>query len=182
MEFQIEGYENLSPEEKVAALEAYEPDMSGFVTKSMFDKTASELAAAKKTIREKMSEDELKKTQEAEERAKLIARVEELEREKTVGSYVASYLSLGYAEDLAKSSAEAMVNGDMKKVFENQKKHAESREQALRTEWLKGMPNPPGGDHDKGMTLDKLRTMSLTEKAKYAAENPDIYKELYGGK
>ena len=62
MKFQIENYENMTVEEKLAALEAYEPDMSGFVAKSAFDKTASELAAAKKSIREKMTEDEAKQS------------------------------------------------------------------------------------------------------------------------
>jgi hypothetical protein len=181
MKFMIENYENMTPEEKVAALEAYEPDMSGYVAKATFDKTSSELAATKKTIREKMTEDEAKKAQEADERARLLARVEELEREKTVNSYITSYLAMGYDEKLAKSSAEAMANGDTKTVFENQKKYSEAREKALRTELLQMTPTPPSGETDKGITLDKFRKMSLSEKAKFAAENPDVYDQLYGG-
>ena len=45
MKINIENYENMTPEEKLAALEKEiqrEPDMSGFVAKSVFDKTASE--------------------------------------------------------------------------------------------------------------------------------------------
>ena len=53
MKFQIENYEYMTVEEKVAALEAYEPDMSGFVAKSAFDKTASELADKKKQLRDR---------------------------------------------------------------------------------------------------------------------------------
>ena len=48
----IEGYENMTAEEKVQALEAYaiaDPDYSGYVKKDTFDKTASELAQAKRT-------------------------------------------------------------------------------------------------------------------------------------
>ena len=67
MKIQIENYENMTPEEKIAAWEAYEPDYSGYVRKDVFDKTASDLAAAKKTIREKMTEDEAKAQQAAEE-------------------------------------------------------------------------------------------------------------------
>ena len=88
---------------------------------------------------------------------------------------------MGYDEKLAKSSAEAMVKGDMDTVFANQKKHSELREKALRTELLQMTPTPPSGETDKGMTLDKFKKMSLREKAKFAAENPEIYNELYGG-
>lgn len=182
MKFQIENYENMSTEEKLAALEAYEPDMSGFVAKSVFDKTASELASAKKTIREKMSEDEAKAAAEAEEKARIMARLEELETEKAVNGYVASYLAMGYDEKLAKSSAEALAKGDNETLFKNQKLHNEAREKALRTELLKGTPTPPPGKTDNGMTKEQLSKMTLLEKQNFAKENPEQYNEIYGGK
>ena len=50
----IEGFEGMSAEQKVEALMKIEVpekvDMSGFIAKSQFDKTASELADAKKAI------------------------------------------------------------------------------------------------------------------------------------
>jgi hypothetical protein len=64
----IEGYADMTPEEKLKALEGYDvpdPDYSGYVKKDVFDKTASELAAKKKELTEKMSEDEQKKAKEA---------------------------------------------------------------------------------------------------------------------
>lgn len=181
MKINIENYENMTAEEKVAALEAYEPDMTGFVSKATFDKTASELAAAKKRERERMSEEEIKAAKEAEERAALMARVEELEREKTVNNYMNSYLAMGYDEKLAKSSAEALHKGDMDTVFKNQKTHADTREKALKTEFLKQTPTPPAGGTPAAMKKDDFQKMSLVEKAKFAAENPDVYKEFYGG-
>ena len=62
----IEGYEGMTPEEKIKALEAYEiedvqPDYSGYVKKDVFDKTASELAGVKKQLKEKMTDDEAAK-------------------------------------------------------------------------------------------------------------------------
>lgn len=54
----IEGYENMTLEQKLAALESFEvdePDYTGYVTKEVFDKTASELATSKKQLREKMT-------------------------------------------------------------------------------------------------------------------------------
>ena len=70
----IEGYSDMTPEQKIAALEAYEsaePDYSGYVKKDVFDKTASELAAKKKELNAKLSEDEKKRRQEQEDREKL---------------------------------------------------------------------------------------------------------------
>ena len=64
---QIEGYETMTAEEKLKALEEFDvpdPDYSGFVKKEQFDKAASELATAKKQLREKMTEDEAAKQKE----------------------------------------------------------------------------------------------------------------------
>jgi len=181
MKFQIENYESMTPEEKVAALEAYEPDMSGFVSKATFDKTASDLAAAKKTIRENMTEAEAKKVQEAEERAALLERAEKAEHALAVSGYEKAYLAMGYDEKLATSTAEALAKGDMDTVFKNQKAHADAREKALRTELLKGTPPPAAGATDTGMTKEKFSKLTLAEKAEFAEKNPDTYKEFYGG-
>ena len=180
MKFQIENYESMTLEEKVAAWEKFEPDMSGFVPKAVFDKKASEAAELNKQLKSRMTEDEAKAAKEAEERAALLARVEQLEHEKAVSAYVTNYLAMGYDEKLAKSSAEALAKGDTDTVFKNQKIHAETREKALRTELLKQTP-PPAGGQEVGMKKEEFAKLSLAEQAKFASENPDAYKEFYGG-
>jgi hypothetical protein len=181
MKFQIEGYENMTPEEKVAALEAYEPDMSGVVSKSTFDKTASELAAVKKQLREKQTDEEAKAAQEAADRAALIERAEKAENALAISNYVAAYASMGYDEKLARSTAEAMVKGDTDTVLKNQKIHLEDREKALKAELLKQTPPPASGNPDAVMTKEKLRAMSPQERYKFSQENPEEYKTIYGG-
>lgn len=172
----------MTPEEKVSALEAYEPDMSGFVAKSVFDKKASEAAELSKQLKSRMTEDEAKKAQEDAERASLLARVKELEHEKTVSTYVAAYAAMGYDEKMAKASAEALANGDMDTVFKNQKTHTDNREKALRTELLKQTPTPAAGSPNTGKTKEEFSKMTLAEKANFARENPDAYNDFYGGK
>ena len=181
MKFQIENYESMTPEEKVAALEAYEPDMSGYVAKSVFDKKASEAAELNKQLKSRMTEDEAKAVKDAEERAALLARVEQLEQEKLMNEYVNSYLAMGYDEKLAKSSAEALAKGDTETVFKNQKIHTEAREKALKTELLKQTPPPVGGKTDTTMKKEDFAKLSLAEQTKFASENPEVYKEFYGG-
>lgn len=148
----IEGYSEMTAEEKLAALEGLElpePDFTGWVKKDALDKATSEAASYKKQLREKMSAEEEKAEREAEERAALQARVAELERERTISSYVSNYLAMGYDEGLAKSTAEALVAGDMETVFENQRTYVQNKEKALRAEMLKNTPRPAAGGEPK---------------------------------
>ena len=181
MKFQIEGYDNMTPEEKLAALEAYEPDMSGWVRKETFDKTASELAAEKKAKREKMSEDEAKAAEAAERLAAALERAEKAESALAVSNYVKSYIAMGYDEKLAQSTAEALAKGDMDTVFANQKTFTETREKAFKAELLKQTPTPPAGGTPPATKREDFQKMTLAEKTQFAKENPEIYKEFYGG-
>lgn len=181
MKFQIENYESMTPEEKVAALEAYEPDMSGFVAKSVFDKKASEAAELSKQLKSRMTEDENKAAQEAADRAALIERVEKAESALAVSNYTAAYIAMGYDEKLAKATAEAMAKGDTETVFKNQRLHQENRDKALKAELLKQTPSPAAGDPNTGMKKDEFTKLSLQDKQKFAKENPEQYKEFYGG-
>ena len=181
MKINIENYENMTPEEKLAALEAYDPEKDGFVSKATFDKKASEASELGKQLRAKQTDEEAKAAKEAEERTALLARLEELEKEKAVNGYVTSYLAMGYDEKLAKASAEAIVKGDMETVFANQKAHTESREKALRAELLKETPPPAGGNPNNVMTMEKFKQMSPQERHDFSVANPEEYKKLYGG-
>lgn len=147
MKINIENYESMTPEQKIAALEASYAD--GEKMKSALDKATSEAAAFKKQLRERMSEDEAKAAADAEEKAALVARAEKAEHALAVNGYAKSYLAMGYDEKLAQSTAEALAKGDMATVFANQKTHTENREKALKAEWLKGTPRPDGGNDSK---------------------------------
>ncbi len=179
MKIEIEGYENLTPEEKLAALEANYASVAQH--KAAADKAASEAASYKKHLREKQTDEEAKAAKAAEEHAALLARVQELEHERAVSTYVAAYVGMGYDEKLAKATAEAMAKGDTYTVFKNQKLHLENREKALRTEMLQKTPGPAAGVSDTTVTKEKFAKMTLAEKAKFAQENPDAYNEFYGG-
>lgn len=181
---QIPNFDALPEDAKNAILGmefADAPDMSQYVAKSVFDKKASEAADLNKQLKARMSDEEAKAAKDAEDRAALVARLEELEREKAVNGYVTSYLAMGYDEKTAKSSAEALHKGDMATVFANQKAHNENREKALRAELLKETPPPAGGTPDSGMTLEKFRKLSDQERYKFSVENPEQYNTLYGG-
>lgn len=179
---QIEGYADMTPEEKIAALEGFDtpdPDYSGYVKKDIFDRTASELAGAKKQLKEKMTEDEAAKQKEQEEREELQSKYDQLYHKSLVSDYKAEFLAAGYDEKMAADSAEAMANGDTAKVFANQKKQMEAVEKKARAEALKDTPKPTGDGDSKTMTLEKLRSLSPAERDTYYREHTEEYKALY---
>ena len=177
MKIDIENYENLTPEEKIAALEANFTSVAQI--KATADKAASEAASYKKQLREKQTDEEAKAAKTAEEHAALLARLEQLEHEKAVGTYTTAYVAMGYDEKLAAATAEAMAKGDTATVLKNQKIHLENREKALRTELLKQTPNPAGGSADTTLKKADFMKMSLSDQQKFASENPEQYKAFY---
>lgn len=179
----IEGYADMSAEDKLKALEAYEiadPDYSGYVKKEVFDKTASELAAKKKELNEKLSAEEQSKIAEQEKLTDLQNKYDALLKESEISKYKANLLGMGYDDALAAETAQAMADGDTDKVFANQKKHLENVEKKVKAEVLKGTPKPDGnGQGTEAMTLDKLKAMSSGDRYKWSVANPEEYKTLY---
>ena len=58
---QIDGYETMTAEEKLAALENFDmpdPDYSGYVRKDIYDKATSDLAKLKKESKVKLTDSE----------------------------------------------------------------------------------------------------------------------------
>ena len=180
----IPNFDNLPDDAKEAILGmdfAEAPDMSQFISKTVFDKKAKEAADLSKQLKAKMTEDELAKAQADENMAAIMTELEQLRAEKVIGENATKFLELGYSSELAKATAEAMAKGEMETVFKNHAKFIADREKALRAEILKNTPVPPAGDSTKTVTREDYSKMSLDEKAKFAAENPDKVKEFYGG-
>lgn len=163
----IEGYEGMTPEQKVEALLKVEVpekvDLSGYVSKKVFDDKASEAADLSKRLKEKMTDEEKAKAAQdeaAKEQAKKFADLEakyaELEKQTVISANKAKFLGMGWSETLAEETAKAMADGDTEKVFANQKKFQEEYEKKLKADLLKETPNPEGGsggEGDKGLTL-----------------------------
>lgn len=176
----IEGYETMTVEEKLAALEAMElPDVDKM--KSALDKATSEAAGFKKQLRERMTEDEAAKAKAAEELAAAMAELDLYRAKDAINEYTVQFLGIGYDEKLAKSTAEALHKGDMATMFKNHASFVVERDKAMKAELLKNTPTPPAGDGDKGLTKEAFQKMTLSEKQKFATENPDAFKEFYGG-
>ena len=91
------------------------------------------------------------KAQADADRKELEDKYAELLKKSTVAEHTAKFLALGYDEKLARETAEALFDGDMTKVFENQQKVNAAMEKKLRAELVKSDPKPEGagGGNDK---------------------------------
>ena len=149
--------------------------------KNALSKSNSEAADYKKQLREKMSEEEAKAKEDSEKFEELQSKYDALLRKDSITENKARLLALGYDDKLAAETAEAIVNGEMDKVFANQKKHLDSVEKKIREENLTNTPRPMGGNGSETMTLEKFREMPIAEQYKFSKEHPEEYKMLYGG-
>lgn len=178
----IEGYADMTPEQKLAALEAFElpaPDYTGYVPKTVFDKKASEAAKYKEQLDGKMTEDEKANKEKEEKMAALEDEVATLKREKTISGFKAKFIAEGYDEELATKTAEALEKGDNETVFANHKKFLEAFEKKIRTDALGNVGKPPAGDGNGGDGKKTLAEKLGEEKAaamKAAQKTIDFYK------
>lgn len=148
-------------------------------TKETLSKKNSEAAQYKKQYESYLSEEERKK-QETEQRwAEIEQENKSLKREKSIAEFTAQYLGMGYDAELAKSTAEAMTDGDIAKVMLNQAAFTESMKKQIKAELMRGNPDPVGGKSESAMTLEKLRAMSIEDRYAFSQDHPDEYAQLY---
>lgn len=150
----IQGYAEMTAEQKLAALEAFDvpdaPDMSQYVLKSVSDKNASEAADWKRKYQGKLTEAE-----QAEEAAReKDTRLAEYERKEKISTAKDEYIADGWDVTLAKETAEAFVDGKMDVVRANMKKHIENVQTAEKDKSMKKTPAPPAGGNPNSGTID----------------------------
>ena len=179
----IEGYDTMTAEEKVKAFESFnipDPDFSGYVKKDVFDKTASDLAKAKKDLKDRMTEEEVKKAEAEAELNKYKEQAESLQREKNIAENKAKFISLGYDDALAQETAEAMEKGDYATVFKNQQTVIENVKKIAKGEAAANMPTPAGkaDEGSKTVTKEQFDNMGYAERNALYNSNRELYNEL----
>ena len=181
---QIEGYAEMTPEEKVAALEAIEyeipqPDMSNFIPKKRFDEVASEAADWKRKHNALLSEEEQRQAAREEELNALRKEVEESRKERELAVYKTQFISMGYDEELAEDTAKASIEGDTTRVFSNHKKFLDAHDKALEASLIAKTPRPDSTGAKNSptpMTKDEIMAIKDTqERQQKIAENRDLF-------
>jgi ribosomal protein L16 Arg81 hydroxylase len=182
----ISGFETMTDTEKLAALLDFDIPEAVDVAKlkAQFDKTSSELAEAKRNLKNRMTEEELTKAEADKAHNELQEKYEALLKESTISKYKAKYLALGYDEKLAEETAEALYSGETDKVFANGEKFRSAIEQKTKTELLKGTPKPggTGSDSDEEKTADMLMAERIGKaRAESAKAANSILTKFTGG-
>lgn len=181
----IEGYQDMTAEEKLAALEGFEYE-DNFAElekhKNLLSKANGEAAEFKKKYNSLLDDEKKKQEEEKEEREKILEELETLRKEKKVASYGAKLISQGFDEKLAVKAANALADGDMETYFDCHKKHSEAYRKKIEAELISNTGSLNEGGSGEGMSLEKLRKMSQEERLKFSEEHPEEYSKLYGGK
>jgi len=155
----INGFDEMSAEEKIEALQNFEFEDDSIKLKTLLAKANSEASDYKKQLREKQSEEERMKAEREESDKALRNELEMLRKEKTISSLKSQYLELGYDGELAEKSANAMADGDTDSVFAYQKSFLENQKKMFEKESLANQPDITAGEQGKAQSseIDKLR-------------------------
>ena len=166
----ISGYAEMSAEEKLAALEAFEfetpaPKDTNEVTKlkTALSKANSDAAEWKRQFREKQTEAERAEAERKEREQAVEEELRTLRRDKTVGGYVCECLALGYSKELALRAAEAMADGDAATVFACQRENLEAQKQAFASEALDNLPKPSVGTPPSGKSAEEIELEKMKQ-------------------
>lgn len=149
--------------------------------KAALSKSNSEAAEYKKQLRAKMTDDEQKEAERAAKEAERDELLASLQKDKAISDSKVQFLALGYEAALAEETAKAMVDGDMAKVFTNQKRHLEAVEKKVRADALKETPKPAPGGGNESITQEQFDAMGYTDRLNVFNESPDLYTKLTGG-
>lgn len=165
----IEGYAEMSAEDKLKALEEYEfetpaPKESEEVTKlkNALSKANSDAAEWKRQFREKQTEAERAEAERKEHEAAVEDELRTLRRDKTVSGYIAQYLALGYAQELALKAAEATADNDAATIMSCQQEYLAAKTKELEAAALNKQPTltpgaPPTAKQAEEEATNKLR-------------------------
>ena len=166
----IEGYAEMSAEDKLKALEEFEfeapapKDSSDEVNKlkTALSKANSDAAEWKRQFREKQTEAERAEAERAEREKAVEDELRMLRRDKTVSDYQAQCLALGYDKDLALRAAEAMADNDAAAIMACQQDFLEAKQKELEAAALNKQPtlttgSPPTAKQADTEATNKLR-------------------------
>lgn len=142
------------------------------VKKEVFDKTASELAALKKQLKEKMTDDETAAAAQKEIQERMAA----LEKENSLFKFKEQFLSGGYDAKTANELAAAMADGDMAKFTAAHAKWATAHETELQAKIKADLLNETpgiGGNPDQDTELSIGAKMAAEYNSQFAPQQTE---------
>ena len=125
--------------------------------KKAIDNASSDASAWKKKYYDTLDEAKLAEAKRADAEAATQKELAELKRERAVSKGMAKYVALGYPEELAQMSAEALYDGDFEKVMDLQKSFVTEFESKVKAKLLGEQPKPTPGKTPSGDEIEDPR-------------------------
>lgn len=148
-------------------------------SKQAYNTASTDAANWKKQFRETQDEATRKEADRNEEMESLKKKVAEFERQTVIATNKASYIAMGYTEELAAKKAEALANNDIAGAMQVEKDFIAYHDKELKSASLRSMTTPASGfQTETTITKEKFRNMSLRERTQLRAEHPEIYDEM----
>lgn len=148
----IEGFNEMSAEEKLNALLGYEfeapkQDESAELTRvrNALNKASGEAAEYKRALREKQTEAERAEADRLERENALQEQLNAYKARERVSTYKAQYMSIGYDAVTAETLANATPEGMTDEFFAMQKTFIDQQKQNALSEALNRQPKPSVG-------------------------------------
>lgn len=173
----IEGYAEMSAEDKLKALEAFEYDDFSAdrdrYKKSNSDALSKVAELTKQLRATKTDEENAKADREALDKANA-EKIASLEKELSVTKNEKKFIGMGYSEKLANEIAVAMADGDNEKVFECMATFNAEQDKKIRAEIAKKAPkiDDNGGDGKDDADISFAKRLGQN-KAKSASNAKD---------
>ena len=145
--------EGMTAEEIVAALEnvSLPQDNTDEITRlrNAVTKATAEAAENKRKLKDKMSEEEKRATEEAERFTKMENENKELRKKIAISEYTAKFISSGLDAETAGKSAEAAYSGDIDTVIANFNAYTAKVKESTKAELIGSTPSLQGGNSSK---------------------------------
>jgi len=139
---------------------------------------SSDVSKYKKALQERMSEAERNETERKEAEARMLAELEALRRDKSVSDFRASFSGLGFSQELAQSSAEAVADGNYSAMFDGIRQYISQLNKEHTAQAFRSTPKPPAGNNPTGITQEQFDNMGYRERNALYNENKELYDEL----
>ena len=163
----IDGYDAMSAEEKLAALEAYEFEAPATSNdneaklKEALSRANGDAAEWKRKYRATLDDAKRAEEERAEENKKRDEELATLKKERQIDKLTAQFLAVGYSPELAASTAKAQAEGDTATVVSNQLQFIEDTKKKLEAEALGKQPPITPGKPPKGESDDEKLTQTM---------------------
>lgn len=133
----------------------------------------------KKELQSRMSEQERRDAEEAEEKQKLLARLEELETSSRNEKGRAEFIGFGMNETAASDATQAFYAGDLAGFMKVMKNHMTDHDKALKAEGIRNTVPPASGTGSvPKYTKEQFERMSYSELNKLFTDDPEQYNAL----